>query len=137
MKSSIKELGEKTDKLKLDLESKLKDPSREVNQEELRERDDWASSELGASISVGPDTAPSLLAPQPELTVFGVSVWRRQTQVNSIIHRPHSGGCWYFSGSQGSVVLNISKPINLDTVLMDHHNSPSSPRRVAITDLSR
>ena len=137
LKSSIEELGEKTDKLKLDLESKLTDPSREVKQEELRERPDWASSELGASIAVGPETVPSLLAPQTEITVFGVSVWRQQTQVNNIIHRPHSGQCWYFAGSQGSVVLNISKPINLDSILMDHPNFPSSPRRVTVTDLSR
>ena len=137
LKSSIEELGEKTDKLKLDLESKLTDPSREVKQEELRERTDWASSELGASIAVGPETTPSLLAPQTEITVFGVSVWRQQTQVNNIIHRPHSGQCWYFAGSQGSVVLNISKPINLDSILMDHPNFPSSPRRVTVTDLSR
>jgi len=137
LKSAMKELNEKTEKLKLDLESKLSDPSREVKEEELGERLDWASSELGAKISAGADTEPFLLAPQTEITLFGVSVWRQHTRVNNIIDRPHSGHCWYFSGSQGSLVLNISRPINLDTILMDHHNSPSSPRRVIITDVSR
>ena len=139
LKSSIRELDEKTENLRLELESKLKDPSGEVKQkEEITERPDWASSELGAAVSVGPDTRPALLAPpQSEITVFGVSVWRRQTLVTNIIHRPHSGHCWYFAGSRGSILLNISRPINLDTILMDHYSSPSSPRRMTITDLSR
>ena len=137
LKSSIREIEEKTEKLKLDLESKLKDTSREVKQEELTERPDWASSQLGASISIGPDTVPYLLAPQTEIKVFGVSVWRRQPQVNNIIDRPYSGHCWAFSGTQGSLLLNISRPITLQTILMDHHNSASSPRRLTITDVSR
>ena len=137
LKSSIRELDEKTEKLKVDLESKLTDPSRAVKEEELTERPDWASSQLGAAISVGPDTLPYLLAPQTEITVFGVSVWRRQTRVNTIIERPYSGHCWAFSGTQGSLLLNISRPLTLQTILMDHHNSPSSPRRVTITDVSR
>jgi len=139
LEESIKELDEKTTQLKLELERKEQrtDRSQEANQVELAERLDWASAELGARISVGEKTRPYLGSPQTEIAVFGLTVWRQFSPLSSITRRPHPGHCWSFSGSRGSVVLNTSKPINLDTVLMDHPNSVASPRLVTITDLSR
>ena len=133
LEESIRDLNDRTSKLKLDMNRReqLTEPETE------RERVDWASSELGSSISPGTDTAPYLGAPETELTVFGVSVWRKFSPLSSVTRRPHSGHCWAFTGHSGSLVLNTSRPVSLDAILMEHPNSPAAPRHVTVTDLSR
>ena len=139
LEQSIKDLSVLTTNLKLDLERQEGQTQRGHGESHgnVTERLDWASSQLGCSISAGADTKPYLETPRTEMTVFGVSVWRQFTPVSSITHRPHSGHCWAFTGKRGSVSLNTSRPISLHSIVMEHPNSPASPRWITVTDLSR
>ena len=98
---------------------------------------DWASDKLGTRIAPTPDTKTHPEAATSSLRLFGLTVWRQRTIPEVIIQRPHSGVCWPFSGTSGSFIFKLPKPVLLNKIVTHHSPMLSSPRDISVWDQER
>lgn len=98
---------------------------------------DWASSTLGAEVAVTPDTKVPLGHSSSGLKLFGLRIWSRKPSPGLIIQRPHSGDCWPFSGTSGTLIFKLSRPVTIKKIAVQQVASISSPKIISVWDHQR
>uniref|UniRef100_A0A0K2TYC1 Sad1 and UNC84 domain containing 2 [Falco peregrinus] n=1 Tax=Lepeophtheirus salmonis TaxID=72036 RepID=A0A0K2TYC1_LEPSM len=63
-------------------------------------------------------------------SIFGIPFWWERNNARTIL-QPSSnpGQCWAFKGSQGSVVIELSRPVNVEAVSLEHISKMMAPER--------
>ena len=98
---------------------------------------DWASSTLGAEVAITPDTKVPLGHSSSGLKLFGLRIWSRKPSPGLIIQRPHSGDCWPFSGTSGTLIFKLSRPVTIKKIAVQQVPSISSPKIISVWDHQR
>ena len=119
------------------VETLLQNRSTSNKDEEDKNVVDWANDHLGTMISPTPDTKNHPGASTSSLRLFGLTIWRQRTLPEVIIQRPHSGECWPFSGTSGSLIFKLPRPILLNKIVTLHSPMLSSPRDISVWDHDR
>ena len=98
---------------------------------------DWASSSLGADVAPTPDTKVPQGHSVSGLKIFGLRIWSRKPSPGLIIQRPHSGDCWPFSGTSGTLIFKLGRPVTITKIAVQQVPSISSPKTISVWDHQR
>ena len=131
-----------SDSLSQNLFSKIQTQVKSALEEKDRKTEtdgfvDWASSTLGAEVAVTPDTKVPLGYSSSGLKLFGLRIWSRKPSPEVIIQRPHSGDCWPFSGTSGTLIFKLSRPVTIQKIAVQQVPSISSPKIISVWDHQR
>ena len=98
---------------------------------------DWASSSLGADVAPTPDTKVPQGHSVSGLKLFGLRIWSRKPSPGLITQRPHSGDCWPFSGTSGTLIFRLGRPVTITKIAVQQVPSISSPKTISVWDHQR
>ena len=98
---------------------------------------DWASSSLGAVVATTPDTKVPQGHPSSGLKIFGLRIWSRKPSPGLIIQRPHSGDCFPFSGTSGTLIFKLGRPVTIKKIAVQQVTAISSPKIISVWDHQR
>ena len=98
---------------------------------------DWASSSLGADVAPTPDTKVPQGHSISGLKLFGLRIWSRKPSPGLITQRPHSGDCWPFSGTSGTLIFRLGRPVTITKIAVQQVPSISSPKTISVWDHQR
>ena len=98
---------------------------------------DWASSSLGAEVVATSDTKVPPGYISSGLKLFGLRIWSRKPSPGLIIQRPHSGDCWPFSGTSGTLIFKLGRPVAIEKIAVQQVSSISSPKMISVWDHER
>ena len=98
---------------------------------------DWASSSLGAVVATTPDTKVPQGHPSSGLKLFGLRIWSRKPSPGLIIQRPHSGDCFPFSGTSGTLIFKLGRPVTIKKIAVQQVTAISSPKIISVWDHQR
>ena len=98
---------------------------------------DWASSSLGAVVAATPDTKVPQGHSSSGLKLFGLRIWSRKPSPGLIIQRPHSGDCFPFSGTSGTLIFKLGRPVTIKKIAVQQVPAISSPKIISVWDHQR
>ena len=138
--SSVME--EYSDSLSRNLESQVQTQVKAALKENDLRKDtgrlvDWASAALGAEVAPTPDTRSPHAYSMSGLKLFGLRIWSRKPSPGLIIQRPHSGDCWPFSGTSGTLIFKLKRPVTLKKLAVQQIPSIAAPKTISVWDHER